>query len=177
MNQKQLEVAIRSDLLDMLKEQGIELPILAAFPPSKQGRVDDGIYFFLLSKQKRGWQSRSYSDTKDKTALVNTETQINEFMFQFNAFIEDNGLSDGQLLAEDVLSVVRGVMQSIKFADRMQAQGIGVQRATDIVTPTFINEKDNYEHNPSFTIIFTQNRSIQITTPKVDDFKFTTVIV
>lgn len=169
MNQKRLEVAIRSALIDMLSEQQITLPVIAGFPPNKQGRVDDGIYFFLIGRIKHGWQGRMYVDDGDD--LINHESQINGYQFQFQAFVEDNGLSDGQLLAEDVLATVRGVMQSIKFVDLMQAQGIGVQRATDILSPNFVNDRDNFEHNPNFTIIFSHLRTIHIKTPKVTQFK------
>lgn len=165
MNQKQLEVTIREALLEMLLEQAITLPVLASFPPSKQGRVTDGIYFFLISKGKHGWQTRKYR-TQDDLLKVD-ESQINEYMFQFQAFVKDNGKVDGQLLAEDVLSLVRGTVQSLAFVEKMHKQGIGVQRATDILTPTFINEHDNFEHNPNFTIIFSHTRKIAITTPEI----------
>lgn len=175
MNQKQIEVAIRTTLIGMLSEQSITLPVIAANPTSKQGRVTDGIYFFLLSKGKRGWQYRYYEEDGD--ALKNNESQINELMFQFQAFVKDNEKDDDQLLAEDVLSIVRGVMQSTKFVDLLQAQNIGVQRATDIVSPVFVNEFDNFEHNPNFTIIFTHTRTIQISTPAINDFESVSVIL
>lgn len=169
MNQKRLEVAIRSALIDMLSEQQITLPVIAGFPPDKQGKVDDGVYFFLIGRIKHGWQGRKY--VEDGDSLINHESQINGYQFQFQAFVEDKGLSDDQLLAEDVLAIVRSVMQSIKFVDLMQAQGIGVQRATDFLSPTFVNDRDNFEHNPNFTIIFTHIRTIHIKTPKVTQFK------
>lgn len=171
MNQKQIEVAIRAALVDMLAEQEITLPVVAAFPSSKEGRVDDGIYFHLISRGKNGWQFRKYEEAED--ALINHESQINEYMFQFNAYVKDNEKADEQLLAEDVLAITRGILQSIKYVGLMQSQGIGVQRATDIVTPTFINEYDNFEHNPNFTIIFTHTRTLSITTPKLDSFDIT----
>ncbi|WP_313064752.1 phage gateway protein [Achromobacter animicus] len=158
MKQKQLEATIRAALLQLLAEQGISLPVLAAFQPTKQGRVDDGIYFFPVDRGKRGWQSRKYQD--DGAALMATESQINEPMYQFQAFVEDDLDAPEQLLASDVLSVVRGVLQSMKFTQAMTAAGIGVQRATDIVTPAFVNERDNFDFNPNFTVIFTHHRNI-----------------
>ena len=158
MKQKQLEATIRSALLSLLAEQGITLPVLAAFQPTKQGRVDDGIYFFPVGRGKRGWQARKYRD--DGAALTATESQINESMYQFQAFVEDDLSAPDQLLASDVLAVVRGLLQSMRFTQAMTVAGIGVQRATDIVTPSFVNERDNFEFNPNFTVIFTHHRSI-----------------
>lgn len=158
MKQKQLEATIRGALLSLLAEQGITLPVLAAFQPTKQGRVDDGIYFFPVGRGKRGWQARKYRD--DGAALTATESQINESMYQFQAFVKDDLSAPDQLLASDVLAVVRGLLQSMRFTQAMTVAGIGVQRATDIVTPSFVNERDNFEFNPNFTVIFTHHRSI-----------------
>lgn len=171
MNQKQIEKAIRLTLIEMLKEQHIVLPVVAAFPFASAGRVDAGIYFFLINRTKNGWQARHYENNIDETALINTESQINEYMFQFQSFVEDNGLDDSALLAEDVLVIVRGILQSIKFTELMKAQEIGVQRATDIITPTFINDFGQYEHNPNFTVIFSNIRTLDIETPKVIDIQ------
>lgn len=158
MKQKHLEVAVRGALQQLLAEQGIDLPVLSAFQPAKQGRVDDGIYFFPVNRGKRGWQSRKYHD--DGAALTATESQINESMYQFQAFVEDDLADPDQLLASDVLSAVRGVTQSMRFVQAMTAAGIGVQRATDIVTPSFLNERDNFDFNPNFTVIFSHPRNI-----------------
>lgn len=166
MKQKQLEATVRAALLALLPEQGISLPVLAAFQPTKQGRVDDGIYFFPVARGKRGWQSRKYQD--DGQAVTATESQINESMYQFQAFVEDDVTAPAQFLASDVLAVVRGVVQSMRFVQAMTSAAIGVQRATDIVMPSFVNERDNFEFNPSFTVIFTHHRSITQATAHIE---------
>lgn len=166
MKQKQLEAIVRKALITLLQEQGIALPVLGAFQPTRQGRVDDGIYFFPVNRGKRGWQSREYKD--EGLALTATESQINESMYQFQAFVEDDLTDPEQLLASDVLSVVRGVLQSMRFIQAMTAAGVGVQRATDIVTPAFVNDRDNFEFNPNFTVIFTHHRSITQATSHID---------
>lgn len=166
MKQKQLEPTIRAELITLLVEQGINLPVLAAFQPTKQGRVDDGIYFFPINRGKRGWQSRTYQD--DGASLTATESQINESMYQFQAFVEDDLDAPEQLLASDVLAVVRGIVQSMRFTQAMAVAGIGVQRATDIVTPAFVNDRDNFDFNPNFTVIFTHYRSITQSTAHIE---------
>ncbi|EFF76099.1 phage gateway protein [Achromobacter piechaudii] len=166
MKQKQLEASVRGALLQLLAEQEISLPVLAAFQPSKQGRVDDGIYFFPVGRGKPGWQSRKYRD--DGVALTATESQINESMYQFQAFVEDDLSAPEQLLASDVLSIVRGVLQSMRFTQAMTTAGIGVQRATDIVTPAFVNDRDNFDFNPNFTVIFTHHRNITQATAHIE---------
>ncbi|ANY17236.1 phage gateway protein [Bordetella pseudohinzii] len=167
MIQKQLEATVRDALVLLLAEQGITLPVLAAPPrPTEQGSVDDGIYFFLLNRGKRGWQARKYHD--DGEGLTATESQINESMYQYQAFVENDPDSPTQLLASDVLAVVRGVLQSMRFTQSMTAAGIGVQRATEIAMSSFVNEGSNSDFNPSFTIIFTHHRNITQATAHIE---------
>jgi len=166
MRQKWLEATVRGELTRLLGEQGIRLPVLLAFQPTKQGRVDDGIYFFSINRGKRGWQHRKYLQTG--VGLCARETQINESQYQFQAFVRDDLNDPDQLLASDVLAVVRGVLQSMSFTATMARAGIGVQRPADIVTPSFVNDRDDFEFNPNFTIIFTHLRSITQATKHFD---------
>jgi len=170
MKQKQLEASIRLSLITQLARHGVSFPVIAGFQPTKQGRVKDGIYFFPLNIGKRGWQSRKYVDPADD--IVQSETQINESMYQFQAFVQDDVQDSNQLLAADVLAIVRGSLQSLPFVEAMTAAGIGVQRPTDIVNPSFVNEQDQFEFNPNFTIIFTHRRTIEMTTPHVAGTQF-----
>ncbi|CAJ48931.1 phage gateway protein [Bordetella avium] len=165
MTQKELEAAVRLALIGLLREQGVTLPVLAAFEPSKQGRVDDGVYFFPVGTGQHGWQSRKYLDHAH--GLVAKETQIDAPMYQFQAFVMDDVRNDAQLLASDVVALVRGLIQSMRFLQRMSAVGVGVQRPSEILQPSFLNERDDFEFNPNFTVIFTHKRSITQETPHV----------
>ncbi|RIQ43695.1 phage gateway protein, partial [Bordetella avium] len=57
--------------------------------------------------------------------------------------------------------------QSMRFLQRMSAVGVGVQRPSEILQPSFLNERDDFEFNPNFTVIFTHKRSITQETPHV----------
>ncbi|CAB3918976.1 phage gateway protein [Achromobacter mucicolens] len=158
MKQKLLEATVRGALLSLLPEQGVNLPVLTMFPQTEQGVIDDGIHFFLTGWGERGWQSRKYHD--EGAAMKATESQIIESMYQFQAFVKNDVTAPEQLLASDVLSVVRGVLQSMRFVQAMTAAGIGVQRATDLVTSSFVTGADSFEFAPAFTVVFTHHRNI-----------------
>lgn len=166
MNQKILEGSIRSALIHFLQAQGVTLPVIAGNQPTGQGRTD-GVYFFMMNDAKRGWQSRSYSEvvTQVPAILKATEKQINETMFQFGALVQDDINDDDQLLADDVLSIARSCLSSLPFVESLAKMGIGVQRPTDILNPVFVNEHDQYEFNPNFTIVFTHDRAIEQLVP------------
>ena len=109
MNQKALEAAIRTTLLDCLPADWA-LPVIAGNQPTGQGR-EDGIYFFRIGDGKRGWLSRKYRSQGDDLLL--TESQWAETEYQFSALVADDINDDTQLLAGDVLDIVRSTLSGI----------------------------------------------------------------
>lgn len=164
MNQKSLEATIREELLLSLP-LGWILPVIAGNQPTGQGR-ENGIYFFRISDGKNGWQARKYTDQEEHLEL--TETQWTESQYQFQALVEDDILDDDQLLAADVLSIVRSTLSGIVMVEKLMRKGIGVQRPSDIVTPAFVNDQDQYDYNPNFTISFSHRREITQPVPYTD---------
>jgi len=154
MNQADLEIVLRETLLRHLP-QGWPWPVSRANQKGSQGRRE-GVYFFLINDGKRGWQSRKYPDMEK---LV--ESQIAEVMYQFYSLIED----ESKGTANDVINVVRGTLVSLPMVEDLQSQGVGVQRPTDVLNPVFVNDRDQYDSNPNFTIIFTHTRSLELDVP------------
>lgn len=161
MNQKALESAIRQDLISSLPT-GWTLPVILGNQPTGQGR-EDGIYFFRISDGKPGWQGRKYRNLPG--ALELKETQWTESTYQFQTLVQDDLDDDEQLLAADVLSIVRSTVSGIVMVEKLIRRGIGVQRPTDIITPAFINDQDQFDYNPNFTISFSHRREITQSVP------------
>lgn len=153
MDQADFETALRTTLLRHLPAEW-NWPISRANQKST-GR-DDGVYFFLVNDGKRGWQSRKYPNMEK---LV--ESQIAEKMYQFYTLISD----ETKGTANDVINVVRMTLASLPMVEDLQAQGIGVQRPTDVLNPVFVNDRDQYDSNPNFTIIFTHTRNLELNVP------------
>lgn len=166
MNQKALESTIRATLLQCLPA-GWALPVIAGSQPTGQGR-EDGVYFFRIGDGKRGWQGRKYRD--DGPDLLLTESQWAETEYQFSALVQDDIKDDAQPLAGDVLDIVRSTLSGIVMAQRLHAQGVGVQRPGSILIPAFINDRNQYDFNPNFSIVFSHRRDITQSVP------YTTVI-
>lgn len=164
MNQKALEAAIRITLLECLPPDW-KIPIIAGNQPTGQGR-QNGVYFFRISDGKRGWQSRKYRNDGDELLL--TERQWAETLYQFSALVDDDIHDDTQLLAGDVLDIVRSTVSSVVMVEKLIKQGIGVQRPSDIVTPAFVNDRNQYDFNPNFTVAFSHPRDITQAVPYAD---------
>lgn len=166
MNQKALEAAIRTTMLACLPADWT-LPVIAGNQPTGQGR-EDGIYFFRIGDGKRGWLSRKYRSQGDDLLL--TESQWAETEYQFSALVADDINDDTQLLAGDVLDIVRSTLSGIVMIEKLRAVDIGVQRPGNILTPAFVNHHNQYDFNPNFSIVFSHRRDLTQAVP------YTTVV-
>ncbi|MEM8099263.1 hypothetical protein Q4R58_12780 [Morganella morganii] len=155
MTDNYVEIAVRKQLLAQLAQAGIDIPVRAGFQSAKQGREDNFVMFFPVGENPQGWQKRSYNPQGSDAGHL--EAQQYETTFQVQAFItEFSGYT-----AKDITSIVRMIVNSLPFVEALRKQGIGVQRATGIRTPYFLNDRDNYEQNPSFDFNVTYTRTLR----------------
>ena len=163
MNDKALQIAIRAALLDCLTEAGVtDLPVIAGNQPRvAQGRVERGCYIWPVSDTPRGWQGKTLKTNPSTFQLETVETQFIQTQFQVNVFAEDDPTNTTSMTAKDLCNIVRMLIQSYKFTQAMTAVGVGVQLPSPIRAPYFVNDRDQYEQNPSFD--FTVSRKIETT--------------
>lgn len=171
MTDKQLRILLVTHLTAGLLRQGITLPVIAANQPTTQGREDQGIYFFPISDAASGWQHRAYGEPVGGVMQA-TETQTVETAFQVAALVVDDPESLTSLTALDVLHVARMVIASLPFVESLQSQDVGVQRPTNVRTPYFTNDRDQFEMSPSFDFTVSHKRSIIQSTNSIDSAGF-----
>ena len=147
MTDNEVDIAIRKQLLFQLKEAGIDIPVKAGFQSTKQGREDNMVMFFPINENGHGWQGRHYNVQ---------ENQLSEKTYQVQALITDLG----NYTAGDITAIVRMIVNSLPFVTTLRKQGIGVQRATSVRQPYFVNDYGDYEQNPSFDFNVTFKRSL-----------------
>ncbi|MEX9216283.1 hypothetical protein AB7Z50_18530 [Providencia rettgeri] len=158
MTDNDVDIAIRKQLLIQLAEQGITIPVKAGFQSSKQGREENMVMFFPISENGYGWQGRKY-DIQGRNAN-HQENQLSEKTYQVQALIS----RFDDYTAGDVTAIVRMVVNSLPFVTTLKQQGIGVQRASNIRRPYFLNERGDYEQNPSFDFNVTFKRTVHFNT-------------
>lgn len=159
MNEKALRILIVRELTLGLQRAGIALPVIAGNQPTTQGREDAGIYFFPISDAAIGWQGRSYA-TNTLPLMPMTDTQTVETAFQVEALVPDEPNDLNQVTALDALHVARMVIGSLPFVEAVRADGVGVQRATNVRIPYFTNDRDQFEMSPSFDFTVSHKRAI-----------------
>jgi len=159
MNEKALKILLVRELTAGLVRAGITLPVIAGNQPTTQGREDAGIYFFPIADAAAGWQIRNYG-TNTLPLMPMTDTQIVETTFQVEALVPDDPSDLAQVTALDALHVARMVIGSLPFVEALRADGVGVQRPTNVRTPYFTNDRDQFEMSPSFDFTVSHKRSI-----------------
>ena len=170
MNDKPLRILIIEHLTSGLLRAGITVPVIAGNQPTTQGRENDGVYFFQIMDGAAGWQGRSYSVAEP---LLNMkDTQVLETTFQMQALITEDPESTASLGAIDVLNAARMVIASMPFIESMKLNDIGVQRPTNIRTPFFTNDRDQFEMSPSFDFTVSHKRHIIQPVNSVDSIEY-----
>ncbi|WP_430442436.1 phage gateway protein [Providencia huaxiensis] len=154
MTDNDIDIAIRKQLLFQLKEVGIDIPVKAGFQSTKQGREDNMVMFFPINENGHGWQGRNYNIQGNNAN--HQENQLSEKTYQVQALIT----TLGNCTAGDMTAIVRMIVNSLPFVTALRKQNIGVQRATGIRRPYFLNDQGNYEQNPSFDFNVTFTRSL-----------------
>lgn len=154
MTDNEVDIAIRKQLLFQLKEAKIEIAVKAGFQSTKQGREENMVIFFTINESGHGWQGRNYN-VQGKNAN-HQENQLSEKTYQVQALVSDLG----NYTAGDITAIVRMIVNSLPFVTALRKQNIGVQRATGIRRPYFLNDQGNYEQNPSFDFNVTFTRSL-----------------
>ena len=134
------------------------LQIIRGEQPQREGRTN-GIYYHRIGTTMRGWQARSY-ELQSPDQLNQTERQITEYLYQFTAVADSD--------PHDFIEVVRMTIASLAFVEVARIYTIGVQRPSNILSPTFVNERGQYEQSPNFTVAFTLQQSATKLTASTD---------
>lgn len=173
MNDNTLTALIRQSLLTVMTGQSIaSFPVVGAFQPDSQGRVPDGIYLHPTGDTRYGWQARYDEFDPDSGDQTHVEEQWHESTYQVQGFARQNPANLALPTAKDLTDTVAMLMQSQPFRQLLRAQGVGIQRITQVRAPFFVNDQDNFEMNPSFDITFTHKRIITQVTPSITDLEF-----
>lgn len=156
-SQKDFEKVLRG-LLMLHLPAAFALPIIRGEQPQREGRAN-GIYYHRIGITMRGWQARSYA-LQSPTTLNQTERQITEYLYQFTAVADTD--------PHDYIEQVRMTISSLAFVESARFYNAGVQRPSNILSPTFVNERGQYEQSPNFTVAFTLQQSATKLTASTD---------
>lgn len=136
-------------------------PIKQAFQPTQQGvNTKPTAYMFKVGDHPYGFPLVKDEWDKVNSRMVHTETQQYETTFQIGVLATQSPASPGYT-ASDIANLVRYTLQSMACVATFEAQGVGIERVTQVRNPAFTDDKARHEFEPSFDFILTHKQIIQ----------------
>lgn len=161
MKEEELATLVRAQLIAGLARYGVTgIPVLQGYSTVNEGRMDAAIYFWPLPDAPEGWQYRRHVTDPETLLMTTEETQVIASTFQVSPFIPLDPGSPPTHTAKDIATLCRMVVQSQPFIRAMTRSKVGVRLPTLIRNPKFVNDRDQYEDNPSFDFTVTHKQVI-----------------
>lgn len=106
--------------------------------------------------------------------MIHEETQIWECTVQISGFVWRNPEAADFLTlptSGDLVKMASNILQSDKGLAALAVQNVRPLRVTEFRNVTVINDRDEYEHNPSFDLVVTYPETRQSASPPVAQFE------
>jgi len=172
------DAQLNAHLVALLSPRAASDAILGQFPdlrfvqnydPTQQGRDDTAtVYFVKIGHKRYGWKRTraTYVETTPplpppapRGTMQYEEMQILQQQYQFAALVPQDNERPALPTPADVLDAVAGIINSDRFLADLRARGIGVLRITDVRNPSSTDDRDHFEAEPSFDVVFIHERS------------------
>jgi hypothetical protein len=162
MDELELQILVRSSLITLLAAQGYgDWHVTAEYQPTPQGReAGPVLYFFELPENLYGWQGRKAIYDRTTGVMLRKEVQMYRSGFQVQGLYETPPDAVTGPTAATITRVAAMLINSQGFRKLLRAQGVFMERVTDIRKPYMRNDRDHFEQVPSFDFTCTHERSI-----------------
>lgn len=166
MNEKLLFAALTAPIETYLTALGVaDFPFIKANQSETEGRVLRAAYVSRITMNRRGWQK--HRTRQGETGMQ----QFQQDTYQIQCHVPNDPADATQQTATDIAIMIQGLIQSPQYIAGLQAQGIGLQRPTDIRPLVFQNEFDQYEDYPTFDFTVSYKSSIVLPENEIDSFE------
>lgn len=137
--------------------------------PVKLTEIKPTIYVTCTNKNRRGWQQRLYPKTAQGLKLQ--EGFIQEIDVQISA-LRRRELSDtvDTLNSADVLEYIKTYMLNLYSLQDLRALGYTIYQPSNIQSPDFFDDSDNFEFMPFFNVIFILKQSLIRPQNSIDEY-------
>ena len=141
-------------------------PIAQAFQPTNQGvNTAPTAFIYKISDRRYGFTGTSDVWNPDTSTMDHVETQTYETTFQLSTLATQYPQTPMQYTASDIANLCAAIIQSDLAIATFQAQGVGIERVTDVRNPYFNDDRGQNEANPSFDFTMTHHQIITSSAP------------
>lgn len=161
MTDSELAELIGQNLRRLLVDQGVDdITLLAGYPTGTSEAVSGNVYFYPVSRQQRGWQSRR--DTYDAGASEHRhrEVQAVASVFRVQAFGTYPTAMNTRSVG-DQLQLIAMLIRSRPFVHQLNKVSTGLQGLSEIKTP--FQEREPGEFVMAAHFDFTLSHTCSIT--------------
>ena len=143
--------------------------VLQLKQPVKLTDITPTIYVTCTLKRRHGWQYRDYKVIDSK--YTHTEYFKQEVDVQFSA-LKKRDLEDtiDTLNSSDVLEYLKAYMLNPYTLQDLRALGYKIYQPSEIQSPDFIDDSDNFEFMPFFNVTFILNQSLSSPQARIDEY-------
>lgn len=169
-----------NDLIALLSSQidaavlsgGWTFPTIQKDEPTQQGQPSPGaVYFQKLFDHPYGSPMLSKVSNYPVMTFTETDQQWYETHFQISSLVTQDPTDLTLPTASDVANYVKMYLASRTSRNVLMAQNVGTLRVTEVRQPAFQDDRERYEYHPSFDIVLTHIRDIEITIPGTNDIR------
>lgn len=171
------ENKIYSDIISFLNSSLTALDItgwqvLQLKQPIKLTDITPTIYVTCTNKRRRGWQYRDYKIIE--TQFKNTQYFKQEIDVQISA-LRRRELDDtvDTLNSADILEQLKTYMLNPYSLQDLKKKGYMIYQPSEIQSPDFFNDSDNFEFMPFFNVTFIVNQSLSSLQAVIDEYTLT----
>lgn len=151
--------------LDAQSHTGID--IKQAYQPKKQGvNTQDTVYLFKITSRRASHQDIKFKFNVGNDNFDTSESYWLEANFQLNAIIEKDIQNENSLTSYDIVDLCSALLQSAAARQKLLEDDIGILRITDIRNPYSIDDRDQFDQDPSFDFKLTYRQTLNSITGK-----------
>lgn len=174
MTENGLFALVRSTLLaGFAAEPGyMDVEVSQRYQPRTVGAPEaPAVILSIVSNLRYGALRRE--DLQPETSggeMVHLETQWWETRMQIGGWVWRNPEDPNfltQTTAGDIAKMASNILQSDKGLTALAVERVRPLRITELRNVTVVNDRDEYEHNPSFDVVFSYPEVRRSTTPPV----------
>ena len=144
--------------------------VLQLKQPIKLTNIQPTIYVTYTTTNQRGWQYRSYSTSV--SGYQKTEHQKEELLVQISA-LRRRTINDSvnTLNSKDILKYLRMYLLDInKGLKDLKNLGYSIYQPSEIQSPDFFDDSDNFEFMPFFNVTFIIEQTLNSPQTVIDDY-------
>lgn len=144
--------------------------VLQLNQPVKLCTIKPTVYITCTQRRRRGWQYRQ--DTVFNGELIHTEAFKQEIDVQVSA-IRSWKITDTETTPNpsDILEELKMWMLSSSGLKTLRAGGYEIYQPSEVRSSEFMNDSENFEMLPSFTITFVHEQSKQSPQAAIEEIR------